>query len=219
MTASIAALFKAGIDLRTFKQLEGKSKIRQELGWDDKKVLIMNRNLHSIYGIEYFLEALPAVLEEKPDTGVIIVGDGPLRAEYEAKVEGTGLKSRVHFAGFVDKGLMAEYLQAADVYVTTSLSDGSSCAMLEAMACGLPVTCSDIPTFSEFAGEAALFFNQQDPVDMAQKIRTLYENHSLYNTYRQKGLERAKQFSWRRTAQQVVELYHDILTAQDIPSK
>ncbi|MCP4400866.1 MAG: glycosyltransferase family 4 protein [bacterium] len=109
-----------------------------------------------------------------------------------------------------DNDLLALY-NLATLFVHPSHYEGFGIPIIEAMACGLPVACSDIPAFREVAGDAAIFFNRHDPVDIAQKIRILYEDRALSDTCRQKGLERAQQFSWQRTARKVVGLYHDIL--------
>ncbi|MCP4399852.1 MAG: glycosyltransferase family 4 protein [bacterium] len=76
----------------------------------------------------------------------------------------------------------------ATLFVHPPHHEGFGIPIVEAMACGLPVACSDIPAFREVTGEAALFFNQHDPADMAHKISTLYDNQTLYDTCLKKDL-------------------------------
>ncbi len=141
-------VFPWGIDLSLFQPKP--SSIRAELGWEDKKVLIMTRNFYSIYGIEFFIEALPRIIKEEPQTRVILVGAGPLESYYRHRIGELELEDCIHFAGYVDESKMSQYLNTADIYVTTSLSDGSSLSLLEAMACGLPVVVSDAPANFEW---------------------------------------------------------------------
>ena len=136
-------VFPWGIDLGVFKPSNEPSPIRQVLGWDDNEILIMNRWFYPIYGVEYFIDALSVVVQKRPKTRDILIGEGDLETEFKKRVGELGLEEYVYFAGRVAEDQMTAYLNAADVYVTTSLSDGTSCSMLEAMACCLPVVVSD----------------------------------------------------------------------------
>ena len=144
-------VFPWGIDLKTFCPLDGKSVIRENLGWQDKKILIMTRSMDKpLYGHETFISALPAIIEKIPDTRIILVGDGLLKEKIKKQVVALNLENYIHFAGWINEGNMAEYLNAADIYVSVSISDGTSCSLLEAMACKLPVVVTDIPANREW---------------------------------------------------------------------
>ena len=141
-------VFPQGIDLRTFQP--GPSSLRAELGWKDKKVLISTRNFNPIVGVEFFVESLPRVIMEEPQTRVILVGSGPLESHLRLRIGELGLQDYVYFTGSVDERMMANCLNSADVYIATSLSDGTSLSLLEAMACALPVVVSDAPANREW---------------------------------------------------------------------
>lgn len=144
-------VFPWGIDLKTFRFLDGKSIIREKLGWQDKKILIMTRSMDKpLYGHETFILALPTIIEKMPDTRVILVGDGLLKEKIKKQVVTLNLEKYIYFAGLVNEEKMAEYLNAADIYVSGSISDGTSCSLLEAMACKLPVVVTDIPANREW---------------------------------------------------------------------
>ncbi|MFC1966415.1 glycosyltransferase family 4 protein, partial [Chloroflexota bacterium] len=141
-------VFPWGIDLTLFQPKP--NSIRTELGWADNKVLIMTRTFYPIYGIEFFIEALPQIIKEEPQTKVILVGSGPLENHYRQRISQLGLEDYIHFTGNVEQSLMSQYLNASDIYVTTTLTDGTSSSLLEAMACGLPVVVPDAPTYFEW---------------------------------------------------------------------
>ena len=143
-------IFPWGVDLSIFYPKPRPAAIRQWLGWQENPVLIMTRNFQPVYGIEFLIDALPEVLRACPETRVIFVGSGPLENDYKMRLDQLGLSGKVYFTGRVDDPTMAEFLNAADVYVTNSQSDGTSCSMLEAMACGLPVVVSDVPAYYEW---------------------------------------------------------------------
>ena len=82
--------------------------------------------------------------------------------------------------------------------------------MLEAMACGAPVACSDIPALREVAGDAALYFNPRSPDSMAMAIEAILGNPELRKNLAERGLERASAFSWDEAARKTVAFYREI---------
>ena len=158
----------------------GPSSLRRDLGWHDKRILIMTRNPYPvIYGIEFFIEALPLVLREASQTRVILVGSGSMDVELRERVAALGLQDIVHFAGRVEHSSMPTYLNAADIYVSMSLTDATSVSLLEAMACGLPVVLSDIPDNRDWvvSGENGLLVN----IGPYPAIRKAIQNHLRRN--------------------------------------
>ncbi len=146
-------VFPWGVDLKNYRPVDGQSVIREQLGWQENDVLIMNRQFEPVYGIEYFLDALPNVVKACPRVRVLMIGKGSLEGKLRSMVQELGLGDYVYFPGTVDDRCMTQCLNAADIYVTTSLSDGSSKCMLEAMACGLPVVVSDAPVYFEWVDD------------------------------------------------------------------
>ena len=74
-----------------------------------------------------------------------MLGNGPLSGKIKAIFQGAGLLDRVHFPGLVPQDSLPAYYQAADLYISTSHSDGTSISLLEALATGTPVLLRDIP--------------------------------------------------------------------------
>lgn len=185
-------VFPCGIDLNVFRPLNGPSMIRKMLGWENKKVLICTRNFDiRVHGVEYFIQAIPAILEGCPDVRVLLVGSGPLEQEYRKLVSGLNLEDIVHFTGWLNEIQMAEHLNAADVYVSTSLSDGTSVSMLEAMACGLPMVVTDVPSYFEWIkdGVNGYIVARKDVSRLAEKIINLLKNPELRKKMSECNLE------------------------------
>jgi glycosyltransferase involved in cell wall biosynthesis len=137
-----------------------------------------------IYGVEYFIEAIPLVLDKEPDTRVLMVGYGSLDQELRARVAELGLDDVVHFAGRVEHSDMPDYVNAADIYVSMSLSDATSVSLLEAMACALPVVLSDTPDNREWVvpGENGLLVNVGNYPMIHKAINQLLRKHpDLWN--------------------------------------
>lgn len=210
-------VFPWGIDLSIFKCTNGSSKVRERLRWEDKEILIMTRQFQPVYGIEIFLDALPAIIRERPMVRVVLVGSGPLERDYRSRIKELGLNEHVYFAGSVDEVAMAEYLNAADVYVTTSLSDGTSACMLEAMACGLPVVVSDAPAYFEWVedGVNGFIVRRRDTARLTERIVTLLDNPALREEMRARNRRIAEERAdWERNFDVLEEIYERLVAKQ-----
>jgi glycosyltransferase involved in cell wall biosynthesis len=119
------------------------ARARRELGLSpgDRVVGAVSR-LAWKKGIRHLLEAVPRVLESVPAAFFLIVGDGPLRADLEARARDLRIDDRVRFLG--TRGDVLELLGAVDVFVLPSVVEGMSNALLEAMAMGRPVVATDV---------------------------------------------------------------------------
>jgi glycosyltransferase involved in cell wall biosynthesis len=95
----------------------------------------------------------------------------------------------------------------AAAFVFPSLAEGFGLPVLEAMARGVPVACSDRPALPEVAGDAALLFDPTDQPAVTESVRRLIRDAGLRADLAARGLERAKQFSWRRTAELTLASY------------
>jgi len=189
-------VFPWGIDLSTFRPGPDSAGIRKRLGWEGNQILIMNRKFAPVYGVNYFIEALPKVLREQPDTRVVLVGNGALEREYKARVAQLGIEEHVYFAGWVaSEREMADYLRAADIYVSTSLSDGTSASLLEAMACGLPVVVSDLPANLEWIQEGVngLLVPRRDSDTLSKSLIRLLKNASLRRQMQENNIACARE--------------------------
>lgn len=207
-------VFPWGIDLKTFYP-ECSGKVRKRLRWEDKKVLICTRNFDiRAHGVEYFIRAIPAILEACPDVRVILVGAGPLEREYRELVSNLGLDKVVYFSGWLDEIRIVEHLNTADIYVSTSLSDGTSCSLLEAMACGLPVVVTDVPSYFEWVedGINGYIVPRKDERQLAETIVALLENHNLQKEMGERNLQIANERAdWERNFSILEEIYKKLV--------
>lgn len=144
-------------------------------------------------------------LEQSP-IGADLVIVGGSAANFAAHPLATHSRS-VHFLGHIpDEDLPALY-SGAVAFVYPSLFEGFGLPPLEAMACGTPVVTSNAASLPEVVGDAAVLIDPHDVCSLTEGIRRLVKDRALQETLRGKGLERAKQFTWGRTA----ELTWDVL--------
>ncbi len=123
----------------------------------------------------------------------------------------THLKNHIHLTGYiVNKDLPAIYT-LCQVFLYPSLRESFGIPLLEAMACGAPVVAANVSSIPEVANDAALLVNPASPQNMSQGITQMIQNKNLRNKYIDKGLKRAKQFTWENTAKNVLALYQDVV--------
>jgi L-malate glycosyltransferase len=149
------SVFTFGIDLEMFNPHRTNLRKIKRIGWQNKRIIIMTRTFNHLYGIHYLLMALPKIINAEPQTRLLLVGTGPLEDDLKDLVNSLDLNQYVHFTGHIPYDQLVYYLNSAEVYVSTSKSDGTSMSLLEAMACQLPVVVSDVPANCEWVKDGA----------------------------------------------------------------
>ncbi|HUV47105.1 MAG TPA: glycosyltransferase family 1 protein [Candidatus Bathyarchaeia archaeon] len=126
------------------------------------------------------------------------------------RVQSSKLETRVKTLGFVEKEDLARLYSGASAFIYPSLYEGFGLPILEAMACGCPVITSDLGAMKEVAEEAALLVDPESIESIAGEISKVYRNKKLQEELKVKGLKRAGEFSWEKTALQTLELYRGL---------
>jgi glycosyltransferase involved in cell wall biosynthesis len=117
---------------------------------------------------------------------------------------------RIQFTGFVsDEGLLRLY-GACDLFAYPSFYEGFGLPILEAMACGRAVACSNTSAMPEVADSAAILFDPDSEDDIALAMRDLLLNAELRQRMERLGMQRAAMFSWESTAGKTLDLYYEV---------
>lgn len=146
----------------------------------------------------------------RPAMLAIAGGEGWMYDETRQAVADLNLEKKVRFLGRVsDLDLMLLY-SLADVFVFPSFYEGFGVPPLEAMACGAPVIVSNISSLPEVVGDAALLVDPHDTGAMAQAILLVLDSPQLQEELRQKGYERARQFTWAESARKMLDIYKNL---------
>ena len=116
------------------------------------------------------------------------------------------LQDRVLSVGYVSDDELLDIYRGADAYLDASLYEGFGLQVLEAMACGVPVLCSEIDSLLEIVGESALTYNCTDVVGFSKGLELVFNSNIQSKQMIDKGLSLASQYSWLDTVMNLIEL-------------
>jgi glycosyltransferase involved in cell wall biosynthesis len=158
--------------------------------------------MHARKNVARLLLSFDRLAEERPDLRLVFVGERMFRDrrmdEAWAQVKH---KDRVVFTGRLDQQDLRNALGAALGLVYPSYFEGFGIPVAEAMKCGVPVVAANATSLPEVAGEAAVYCDPFDVADIARAMRTLVNDAPLRERLIAAGLERAKRYTWDRTAE------------------
>jgi alpha-1,3-rhamnosyl/mannosyltransferase len=158
------------------------------------------------------LDAFKLVHATHPNAQLVIAGDDPRHPEVRQLAAGLP-EGSVVFPGRLPESAVPDMYRGAAVVVLPSKAEGFGLPIIEAMACGVPVICSDLPVLHELADGVATFCDPTDPAAFARAIAQTLDAPSTTRA-RQLGIERAQGFTWERSARQTVKAYESVLGVQ-----
>lgn len=121
------------------------------------------------------------------------------------------IEDRVKYLGQVSEEDLIALYNIADVFVFPSFYEGFGLPVLEAMACGTPVVTAKLSSLPKVVGEAAILVDPYNSTEIALAIsKVLHYDTAQYHSLVQKGLERAKRFSWQKTAEETLKVYEEV---------
>lgn len=209
----IAAVERAGVGDRTT--------ILSELGLDPTAdLLVAVGRLVPEKGYPDLLAAIEKLGRTRAGVQLVILGDGPLRAQVETAVQELRLACPVVVAGYRSHDETIAIVACADVLVSASTHEGFAIAIAEAMAVGTPVVATCVGGVPELVADAAVLVRPGDPAAMASAIASLLEDVPRRRDLAERGRRRmAERFGIARIAERLDLLYQDLVTGGAAPGR
>jgi glycosyltransferase involved in cell wall biosynthesis len=204
------------ICLEKYAQLPPRETARQELHLDPKDFMILCvGRLDTEKGLKYLIQAFQSVIPEHPYAKLIIVGDGPLKSVLINMVNRLHL-TNVVFAGYVTKRYLNLLLSAADLYISPSLYENFSISILDALASGLPIICTNIGGSPEIVEDNTngLLISPRNSVALSEAILKMISNESMCTRFRENNKAKAKLFSEDVIFPKIIEIYTELLSSK-----
>jgi glycosyltransferase involved in cell wall biosynthesis len=179
-----------------------------------KPYLLYVGNVKPHKNLGCLLEAFGKLVSRTP-CDLLILGktEGFRTGDSGVRLAATRLAPRVQLLGAVSQGLLKRYMAHAEALVLPSLYEGFGLPPLEAMACGCPAIVSRAASLPEVCGDAAQYCDPLDPDSIADAIMGVLQDSKLRETLRCRGLERARRFSWERSARAALSVLDRVLAA------
>lgn len=196
-----------GVDLEQGFAPDGESIRRSQ------EILFVGR-LTETKGVQYLIEAMPAVMHRHAGVQLTIIGDGPQRESLEGMAERLGIGKDVRFLGAVENAALKQFYREATLMVSPSLSEGFGLTLVEAMGCACPVLATDLPATREIVtdGVTGILCKPEDSEAMADKIGFMLAHPAfcmnMANAARQYVLSR---FDWVNITHQYMSTIDDLV--------
>jgi len=200
----VADLFKR---VRDKKVLE---RVRRKHSLPERYILFVG-NIEPKKNLPVILAALHRLKERHRTTCKLVVAGKrgwKCRPVFQS-VRRLGLEKDVTFTGYIPREDMPAVYTMADVFVMPSIVEGFGMPVVEAMACGVPVITSRAPALMECGGDAAVHVPHEDVVQLSIAIRKVLANSFFRKSLSKRGRERARAFSWKRTAREMLSIYSE----------
>ena len=202
-----------GVDLKRFAPRPPSSALRASLGVPPSAPVALSIGRHvPEKGYRHLVDAAALVERARPGVHWVLVGDGELRSELEARARRLGLESRVHFTGWRDD--VADVLALSDVFVLPSQSEGFGRVLVEAMAMGRAIVATAVGGVPDvvLAGRTGLLVQPADPVALADAVRALLDDPARAARLGAAGRARAESsFSLGAHVHAVERVYDEVL--------
>jgi glycosyltransferase involved in cell wall biosynthesis len=183
-------------------------------GTSDVQVLTVAR-LIPRKGLEHLLHAM-TFLKDEP-VHLTIQGGGPEGDRLQRLAVSLGIQDRISFAGFRPRHLLPGVYQAADIFVLPSLSESCGLALLEAMACGLPVVITEVGGMVEHVQDGLNGFvvPPRDPAALAAALRRLIHDAELRQAMGERNAQRIRErYTWDAVADAYLATYKRVIEAR-----
>lgn len=156
------------------------------------------------------IRAFAGVAAHVPDLALVLAGRGAKSAEKLRRlVERLQLKDKVVFTGVIPEEDLPALYAGARVFALPSLYEGFGLPVLEAMASGVPVLCSNTSALPEVAGEGAVLLDPEDEGAWQQGLRRLLRDEPFRRRLIEAGLERARHFTWEKAASRILKVLEE----------
>lgn len=173
------------------------------------KILLAVSNCRPHKNLRNLLQAFESASNSLPSDWKLLI----IAAGAESLIQGTNSRERIIVRDRVSEEQLRLLYRAADAFIMPSLNEGFGLPVIEAMASGLPVLCSDIDVFREVAGENAYYFDPRSAVDIGNALVETLNAPQCLRRLADGGKMRASLFSWESCGREHAEVYRSVLRA------
>jgi len=159
---------------------------------------------------ETFIVAVSPLLNEDNELNIVCAGGGDFSKIEIDKFKNLNIRDKLFYYSGSDS-ILAYLYQKATAFIFPSLYEGFGIPILESFACRCPLICGKTSSLPEVAGDAAIYFDPIDKLSMLNSIQKVIYNDELKKQLINKGVERVKEFTWKKTADKTKKIYEGVI--------
>ncbi len=192
-----------GIDTALFRPAEKRG--------DGNRLLWIGRLVPG-KGVSYLIDAFAEAAKAKESLRLEMVGRGPQLEATMKRISELGLGGKITIKEYLPNEELPQVYRNSDIFILSSLTEGVPRTMLEAMSCGLPVICTDLPQLRRIVDGCGLLVPLRDSRALADAILRVSSDPALAQSLGSRGREKvANGFSWDETVRKTLQLYHEVI--------
>lgn len=177
-------------------------------GFGEGPLLVYIGRIGQEKNLTLLADAMVRIVGEAPDTNLLMVGDGPRKAELRQAFRQRGLEEHVAWLGFLPRSRLPAIYSAADIFVFPSKTETQGLVTIEAMLCGTPVVGMNIMGTAEILqGDVGGLLTEDNPLDFAKKVLHLLRDPALRAAKSAEALRHAQRYTIGNSCDQMEQLY------------
>ncbi len=188
---------------------EKAEEVREKYSLPERFILFVG-GIEPKKNVKSLFKAFAAIKSDIPHKLVLVGFNRWKMSDQLGIMDQLGIREDVVFTGFIPDEVVPATYNLADLFVFPSLYEGFGMPVLEAMACGCPVITTTTGCSPEVAGKAAILVDPLRPDEIARWIQRVLTEKTLRDELIEKGLKRAKEFSWQRCAQETISPFESL---------
>lgn len=167
-------------------------------------------------GVDYLIEAFRIFHQRYPEYTLLMVGRGPKKDEITRMIQENGLESSIQLLDFIPNAELPNLYRKSSIFVLPSLEEGVPRTILEAMACGVPVVCTELPQLVDIVAGSGILVPVRESEAIAEALIQIVTDPDRARELGESGRDRvASDFSWEDTVRRTLELYEEVIASSD----
>ncbi len=207
------SVLATGIKIKEYSVKVKKNNFCRQFGLKPAdKLLIFVGRLGKEKNIDFLISALPLIKKKIKNAKLVLVGDGPHRANLQKQAQKLKIKDSVIFTGYFKKPEVVKAYQSSDLFVFASLTDTQGMVIVEAAASGLPIVAVKDEAFGEFLRNGQNgFATGQNKKEFSDKVCQILKNKKLCRQMGRKSAQIAREFSIEKQAKRLAQIYKQLI--------
>ena len=207
--------FPSGVDLGVYRQSlseDERFRLRTDLGFEpEDTVFVSVCRLSEEKKVDESIEHFASLHKECPATKLLIVGDGTMRHALESQVQDAGLCDAIRFIGNVKSDEVWKYYKAADIFISSSLSETQGLTYIEALACGIPIVCRRDQALDISLIPGVNGFDFTDDESFKKAVLPLIDNPDMRAAFGKAAADSVEKFSLETFAANLLRVFNTVL--------